>query len=48
LSRADPLVLEGRVFQRFVARNLAAGSRPAVSLAEGLKRTYDWIGEVAG
>ena len=22
--------------------------RPAVSLAEGLKRTYDWIGEVAG
>jgi hypothetical protein len=35
LARADPLVLEGRVFQRFVARNLAAGARPAVSLAGG-------------
>ena len=45
LSRADPLVLEGRVFQRFVARNLAAGSRPAVSLAGGVGGVarYWWL-----
>ncbi len=45
LTRADPLVLEGRVFQRFVARNLVAGARPAVSLAggrAGLDR-YWWL-----
>lgn len=45
LERADPLVLEGRVFQRFVATGLTAGARPAVTLTAtpgGARRLW-WV-----
>lgn len=32
LERADPMLIEGRVFQRFTATSLAAGAAPAVAL----------------
>jgi len=35
LRRAEPLLIEGRVFQRFVADSLSPGAAPAVRLSEG-------------
>jgi len=45
VQRSDPLQVEDRVFQRFVASNLAAGAQPAVSLARlsNPVRTFWWI-----
>lgn len=49
VQRADPLVLEGRIFQRFVAANVRPGSVAAVTLspAGSSSRRLMWIPIVA-
>ncbi len=45
LTRTDPMPVEDRVFQRFIATDLKAGARPAVSLTRVVDplRAYWWI-----